>query len=178
MESQYLVLGRVVKAHGLRGEVKLLLLAESWAPFASLDFLWLARPGAAAKRFALQAARGQGTAVLLKLGGVESPETAAGLVGCEAGVPRGEAPSAPDGRFYHYDILGLAVVHRGEPLGTVTEILETPAHDIYVVQGPRGEWLLPATRVHIRGIDLAARRIEVNPDTDVPGLLGGGEEIR
>jgi len=174
---EYLVLGRVVKVHGVRGEVKLLLFADSWAPFESLRRVWLGAPGAAFQPFELQAARGQDRAVLLKLAGVDSPEVAAGLVGRELGVPRGEAPPAPDGRFYHYDILGLDVVHGSEPVGTVAEILETPAHDVYVVQGPGGEWMLPATRTHIRAIDLAAGRIELDPATDLAGLLAGGEEV-
>jgi hypothetical protein len=35
--------------------------------------------------------------------------------------------------------------------------------------------MLPATRTHIAAIDVAAGRIELSPDADVPGLLGGGE---
>jgi ribosomal 30S subunit maturation factor RimM len=62
------------------------------------------------------------------------------------------------------------------PLGSVREILETPAHDVFVVQGPIGEWLLPATRAHIRRIDLAAERIEIEPMTGLVSPSSGGEE--
>ena len=91
-------------------------------------------------------------------------------------IPRAEAPDPPEGAFYHYDILGLKVVHGDQSLGTVREILETPAHDVYVVRGPAGEWMLPATRVHVRRIDPAAGRIEIEPGVDVAALLSGGEE--
>ena len=176
MPPEHLILGRVIRTHGIRGEVKLLLQAESWAPFQSFRRLWLAAPGAPFRPFAVEAAREQDRTVLLKLAGVDSPEAAARLVGQEVGVPRADAPPPPEGSFYHYDILGLQVVHGTVGLGTVEEILETPAHDVYVVRGPAGEWMLPATRRHIRRIDLAARRVELDPATDVSGLLAGGEE--
>ena len=57
-----------------------------------------------------------------------------------------------------------------EGLGRVREIVETPAHDVYVIDGSAGEWLLPATRVHIRRIDLAAGRIELDPAADLSGF--------
>ncbi len=170
----YLVLGRVVRTHGVRGEVKVVPLAP-WEPFRVLPRLWLGPPGGPYRAFGVEGQRMAAGAVLLKLSGIDSVEAAAVLVGSEVSVPRTEAPAPREGVFYHYDILGLVVVHEGQALGEVTEILETPAHDVYVVRGDAGEWMLPATRVHIRGIDVAAGRIELQPEVDVPGLLTGGE---
>lgn len=172
----YLILGRVIKSHGLRGEVKVACFADSWAPFRNLRRLWLGPTEGPFKPFMLEGDREGDRAVVLKLHGVETPEAAAGLVGYEVAIPRAEAPAPPEGAFYHYDILGLKVVHGDQSLGTVREILETPAHDVYVVRGPAGEWMLPATRVHVRRIDPAAGRIEIEPGVDVAALLSGGEE--
>lgn len=172
----YLILGRVIKSHGLRGEVKVACFADSWAPFRTLRRLWLGPTEGPFKPFMLEGGREGDRAVVLKLQGVETPEAAAGLVGYEVAILRAEAPAPPEGAFYHYDILGLDVVHGEQSLGTVREILETPAHDVYVVQGPAGEWMLPATRAHVRRVDLAAGRIEVEPGVDVATLLSGGEE--
>jgi 16S rRNA processing protein RimM len=169
-----LVLGRVVRTHGVRGELKVAPLAR-WEPFRALARLWIGPPGGPARAFAVERGRAAAGAVLLKLSGVDSVEAAATLVGSEVTVPRPDAPAPPAGSFYHYDILGLAVVHEGRGLGEVAEILETPAHDVYVVRGDAGEWMLPATRAHIRGIDLAAGRIELQPEVDLPGLVAGGE---
>lgn len=173
----YMILGRVVKAHGLRGEVKVALVAESWEPFRSLGRCWLGPPGGSSQLFRLERGQGRGHEVVLKLGGVDTSEAAAGLVGHEVAIPRGEAPALPEGTFYHYDILGLQVWEGDRPLGSVREILETPAHDVYVVQGPTGEWMLPATRAHIRRIDLAAGRIELEPWVDLVTQTSGGDEV-
>jgi 16S rRNA processing protein RimM len=110
---------------------------------------------------------------VLKLAGIDSPETASALAGCELAIPRAEAPQLPEDTFYHYDILELEVVLGERALGTVREILETPAHDVYVIQGALGDWLLPATRAHIRRVDVEAGRIELDPTADVAGLIAG-----
>ena len=108
----------------------------------------------------------------LKLAGTDSPEAAALLRGWELAIPREAAPDPPEGSFYHADLQGLTVTDGARSLGTVVEILETPAHDVFVVRGDAGEWMLPATRVHVRRIDLTARRIEIQP---MDGLLDAAE---
>lgn len=166
----YLVLGRITKVHGIRGGVKVVLYAESWAPFRGLDRYWVGPPGGPYRAAGVQVEAERGRSLALKLTGVDSPEAAAALVGHEIVIPRADAPPPPDGAFYHYDILGLDVVAGARKLGAVCEILETPAHDVYVIDGPGGEWLLPATRAHIRRVDLGAGRIEVDPGADLAGL--------
>jgi 16S rRNA processing protein RimM len=67
--------------------------------------------------------------------------------------------------------VGLEVVsEEGEALGRVREILAAGAGDVYVVDGPRGEWLLPAGPL-VRNIDLAAGRLVIHV---LPGLLPEG----
>jgi 16S rRNA processing protein RimM len=171
----YLVLGRVAKPHGLLGEVKIASFAETWEPFRTLTGCWLGPAGGPFQHFRLERGQEQGRAVVLKLAGVDSLEAAAGLMGYEVAVPRSEAPAPPPGVYYHYDILGLEVVDADQSLGSVREILETPAHEVYVIQGPSGEWLLPATRAHIRRIDLAAGRIEIEPLAGLVSPSSGGE---
>jgi 16S rRNA processing protein RimM len=172
----YMILGRVVKAHGLRGEVKVALDAESWEPFRSIDRCWIGPPAGPLQPFRLERGRGRGHTVVLKLEGVDTPEAAAGLRDHEVAIPRTEAPALPEGIYYHADILGLQVWEGDRHLGSVREILETPAHDVYVIQGPTAEWMLPATRAHIRRIDLAAGRIELEHWVDLVTPNSGGEE--
>ncbi len=177
-QQGFLILGRVVKPHGLRGEVKMACFADSWEPFRSVDRVWVGPPDGPFQPLELKQAREQdrARAVVISLAGVESPEVAARLVGYEVAIPRVEAPSLPDGFFYHYDILGLEVQEASRSLGTVCEILEMPAHDVYIIRGPAGEWMLPATRAHIRRIDLPAGRIEIEPGMDLVSATSGGEE--
>jgi 16S rRNA processing protein RimM len=177
----YLTLGQVAKPHGLQGEVLVALFADAWTPFEGLARCWVSGQDGAFRPLEVEGSRSHGAGVILKLAGVETPEAAAALVGSELAIPRAEAPAPAPGTYYHYDLLGLRVVSGERMLGTVREILCTSAHDLYVVDGPSGEWILPAARAYIRCIDLAAGRIELDPAADVPGLMGGppaGGEIR
>ena len=176
VQPRFLILGRVIKPHGIRSEVRMACFADSWGPFRDVHRVWVGPPGGPFHPVELTQSRTQDRAILITLAGVETPEAAARLVGYEVAVPRTEAPPLPDGRFYHYDILGLEVQEGGRFLGTVCEILEIPAHDVYVIRGPAGEWMLPATRTHIRRIDLAAGRIEIEPGMDLVAATSGGEE--
>ncbi len=161
----------VLRAHGLRGEVQVRLLADSWAALGRPATLTVEPRGAAGPRpLAVEGVRGGRDRLILKLAGVETREAAAGLAGCRLGMPRAAAPPLPEGQFYHYDILGLAVVDAGgRDLGRVAEILSAPGNDVYVIRGPRGEWLLPAARAVIAAVDLEAGLLRVR---DVSGLLG------
>ena len=168
----YLILGRIVKVHGIRGEVKVALHADGWAPFQAISRCWVAPQGGAFRPAEIQRARDGGRAVVLKLTWIDSPEAAAALLGHDVAIPRVDAPPPPDGTFYHYDILGLEVVAGTRSLGSVREILDTPTHDVYVVRRNAGEWLLPALRAYIGRIDLPAGRIELDPTADWAGLVG------
>jgi 16S rRNA processing protein RimM len=172
----YLILGRITKAHGVRGEAKVVLYADDWAPFRGFPRCWVGPRGGPFRSFGIEAGNERGRTVTLKLEGVDTPEAVAPLLGQEVAIPRADAPPPPEGAFYHYDILGLEVVSGDRALGSVREIVETPAHDVYVIKRETGEWLLPATRVCIRRIDLAAGRIELEPSADVAGLGGGDRE--
>ncbi|MBI4537823.1 MAG: 16S rRNA processing protein RimM [candidate division NC10 bacterium] len=170
----FLILGRILKPYGVRGEVKVASWAEGTALLCQLAECWVGPPDGAWQAVAIERSRLQGRAVILKLAGVGSPEAARSLVGREVAIPREAAPDPPEGSYYHADLLGLAVTDGERALGAVVEILETAAHDVLVVRGEAGEWLLPATRAHIRRIDLASRRLEIQPMDGLIEATGGG----
>ena len=172
----HLALGHVVRSQGLHGEVKVAWYPDRWEPFRTVATLWLGTPGGPRQPFQVERAWSQGRAVVFKLAGIETPEVAASLIGHEVTIPREAAPEPPPGTFYHYDILGLTVLEGGRSLGIVREILETPAHDVYVVDGAHGEWLLPATHAHIRRLDPAAGVIEIEPWGDLVPPSSGGDD--
>lgn len=84
--------------------------------------------------------------------------------------------SLPEGQYYHDQIIGLQVrTNKGELLGTVTDILTGKSNDNYIVQGPRGEVLIPAIEDVVQSIDLNRKCITINP---INGLLDLNEKSR
>lgn len=101
--------------------------------------------------------------MILHVEGCEDRETAEAFRGSELLIPMLAAELLPEGVYYRWQILGLAVMEEGgQHLGTVMDILETGANDVYVVRGdgPR-ELLLPAIESVILEVDLEAGQLLV-----------------
>jgi 16S rRNA processing protein RimM len=151
----------VLRAHGTQGELACEVVTEFPQRFRRTKRLFLTPPagpgrgeplaGAMPTPYAVQRARvaphrGQ-SEVILSLDGVPDRDAADKLRGWLVQVPEREAWKLPRGRYYWHQIVGLRVVTaEGEEIGTVSEILETGANDVYVVKGPGGERLIPAIK--------------------------------
>ncbi len=162
----HLVIGRIVAARGVHGELKVEISTDEPDRFFRLREVYL---GDALTHFAVKRARLFQGYALLTLHGIEDRTTAEGWRGMYVYVKAEDAIPLAEGEYYHYQIRGLwAITTEGEKLGRVTEVLATGANDVYVVQGAQGEILLPAIRDVILNIDLKAGSLLVRlPD----GLL-------
>lgn len=177
-KPRLMLVAEVLRAHGVEGAVQVRLLADSWEGLGRPRTLYLEpeadgeAEGGEPKAFRVEWVEGGGTRLIVKLAAVGTRDQAAALAGRRLGIPRAAAPALPEGTYYHYDVLGLVVRDaEGRDLGRVVEIVPTPGNDVYVVRGSRGEWLLPAARAVIAGVDLAAGVLRVR---DVTGLLEQG----
>ena len=139
--------GRIVNTHGVSGEVKI----EVWLD--SPQFVRrCGRVFVNGTERKLLSARVQKSFLLAKLEGVEDLNAAMALKGRVLEIAREDAPLPPGGYFLP-DILGARVVDEaGTELGTLTDVLERPASDVYVVQGET-EHLIPAVPAFILHTD-------------------------
>ena len=159
MSDLLLAVGRVVRPHGVRGELLLDILTDFPERLAEKEVVYL---GEAAVPHPLRRARVHRGRLLIQLEDCLTLEAAEALRGQLVQIKEAEASPLPAGRYYQHQILGLDVLtETGEKLGQVTEILETGANDVYVVTGPGGEVLLPALNSVVIQIDLEAHRIIV-----------------
>ena len=82
----------------------------------------------------------------------------------------------PEGQYYHDQIIGLEVVTTaGETIGTVTDILTNKSNDNYIVEGTRGQVLIPAIEDVVESIDIKGGRITIRV---IDGLLELNEKSR
>jgi len=161
----YFVVGKIVGAHGVRGEVKVSLLTdnpERFRPGARL-FLALEEGPVAVEVVSARPHKGM---MLVKLASVPDRTAAELLQWRRLLIPEVEVMPLGEHENYAHDLIGLSVeTVTGEVLGEVMEILFTPANDVYVVSGPRGELLLPALRDVVLRVDLEAGKMVVQvPD--------------
>lgn len=164
-EAGYLVIGTIVGAHGIRGEVKVTPLTDFPERFKPGTRLFVGRQPDV-RPVEIVAARPHKGMWLVKLSTVPDRNAAELLNDQYLLIPEADAMPLGEHENYVHDLIGLAVVTtEGEPLGRITEVIFTPANDVYVVQGDAGELLLPALRSVVVAVDLDARRMTVNlPD--------------
>ena len=164
-EPRYLAIARVQKPWGVRGELKLEVLTSFPDQLGRLKCVYL---GDKAVRHDVVRFFWHGDELLLQLADVRDRNGAEPLRGQLVQIAREEAVPLQAGQFYEHQIIGLSVVTAdGHALGQVAEVLATGANDVYVVQGPRGEILLPARAEVVRAIDLDAGTMTV---VLLPGL--------
>lgn len=169
MPTKFLAVGRVLRPHGLRGELLLETLTDFPERLDDAETVYL---GAAAEPHPLEAARRRRGQLLIRLRDCADRDAADAFCGQLVQIRIEDSAPPPPGSYYHHQIIGLSVLtEEGEALGEVTEILETGANDVYVVNGLSGEILLPALQSVIRRIDLDAKRMTVHL---LDGLRGHG----
>lgn len=163
-----ILVGRVVGAFGVRGEVKL----ESWTEPRSAIFgyrPWILRDARGNER-ELTTVRGRqvGKGLSAEIPGVDDREAAEAMRGVEVFVARSALPKPAEGEFYWSDLEGLAVeTVDGVPLGAVSHLFATGANDVLVARDGDRERMIPFVRPRfITDIDLEAGRITVDWDTD------------
>ena len=109
-------------------------------------------------------ARFQNGRPVIGIEGVETINDAEELAGLELRVPVEELAALPAGMFYHHDLVGCAVVTGGgEKVGTVEGVEGTLSGSRLVVAGAKGEILIPLAAEICRTIDVAGKRIVIEP---------------
>jgi len=163
------VAGRVVRAHGIRGEVVVEPLSEDPSRFAPGSSLLIGDPDGAPAEMRVRASRPHQGRLLVLFDGIEDRNGAEALRGSLISIDAGAAPPPPAGRYYAHEIEGLRVVDEaGNDLGTVSGILETRANDVWIVSYRGREVLVPAVHEIVVDVDVLGGRIVVRP---VPGLF-------
>ena len=169
--ADWIAVGRIVGAFGVRGQLKVVPTGRSPERFRQLERLYV---GETHDHYEIEHCQVRRTEVLLKLKGIDTREAAIAQRYVYVYVPESEALALPPGEYFVHQIVGLQVLTTaGEDLGTVEEVLSTGANDVYVVPGPRGEVLIPALKTVIRTIDLATGQLIVELP---PGLLATAKQ--
>lgn len=180
--DQFVSVGKVTKAHGIKGEIKVFAYSEVPEDFQQYRVLTLVperSESTAYKRefsgrgsmveYSVVRCRTKGKAAILILDGVGSRDEAEALCGSEIWVEKNTLQPLESDEYYWHDMLGLRVVSDdGMELGTVQNLFATGAHDVLVVKGRGREYLIPAKKEFVVSVDRGTQTLVVCPP---PGLL-------
>jgi len=159
-----LVVGRIVRPHGIRGEVVVDVRTDEPAQRFAPGSVLLTDPGSAP--LTIESSRPHLGRWLLVLAGVHDRDGADALRGVELRVDSADLPPNTDpDEFHDHQLVGLAAVSvGGEALGEVVRIDHAPASDLLVLRLPTGRTgLVPFVRTIVPEVDVAAGRVVIDP---------------
>ena len=153
------LVGRVLRPHGLAGELQVEPITDFPGRFSPGGVLFLQDDPYRVE----YAHYGNDAWLLLKLEGIDSSEDAKPFTGQPLFVCRESVPSLPQGEYYYFQLLDMQVyTPQGDYLGRISEIMQTGSNDVYVVTDGDRETLVPALEDVIRTVDVEARWMVVD----------------
>ena len=159
---ELLQVGAILSTHGLKGEVKVFPTTDDKQRFLELnECIW--EKGTKRENLTIQSCRFFKSLVILKFRGIDDINAVEPYVKGNLFVDRDHAVACEEGEYFIADLIGLSVVEdTGRDLGYLTDVIETGANDVYVVEKDGREILIPAIRQCILDVDLAGSVMTVH----------------
>ena len=153
----------IKRTKGVKGWVRAEPLTPNLDRFHHVESVVIEKQDAPDRSYELESWQPEQSHILLKFVGIDSPEYAAEvLVKGYVTIAKKEVLDTPTGVHYVFDIVGCNVENAaGKLLGEVIDVMSIPSNDIYVVNGPSGELLIPAVNNIVLDINTTDRRIVV-----------------
>ena len=163
-ELEFITIGQILGPWGTKGKLKVKVITDFPQRFTPSAKIYVNR-----KPVTIDSTEWHKGQAIIKVNTINSMEDVHRLKGQPIEIHHSQLKSLPEGQYYHFQLIGLEVwTTQGELLGNITEILTAASNDTYIVQGTRGEILIPAIEDIVKSIDLNEGRLIIEP---VEGLL-------
>ena len=163
-QMEFMTIGRILTTFGIKGKLKVKPETDFPQRFACGARVYINR-----QPMTVSDSEWHGDRLALKLETINSLEDARKLRGKVVEIHHSQIHSLPEGQYYHFQLIGLEVwTTRGERLGNITEIISAVSNDTYVINGEKGEILIPAIEDVVKSVYLEKGRLVIEP---IEGLL-------
>jgi len=164
-----ILIGHVVRPHGLTGLVRIVSYAQSKETFLEAGSVFLNTGENELYERKVVSIRPHRSVFFLKLSGLNSIDQAEALRGAGILIKKDSLVKKDKDEFFWYELLGLDVyLTTGQYLGVLKEIFPTGSNDVYVVEGQGTEFLIPAIDQVVKEINIPRKTMVISP---VKGLL-------
>lgn len=162
MIKDYLELGQIVSTHGIKGEMRF----NPWCdtPDFVKKFKTLYFDNKGEKEIKVISARPHGNVVIIMLDGIDDIDKARALKNKVLYMKRSDA-LLPKGTWFIQELIDCTVFddNTGNVLGTISDVSETGANDVWHIITPKGEVLIPAIKQVVVSVDVEEGIIRINP---------------
>jgi 16S rRNA processing protein RimM len=162
-QPSFIVIARIVRTRGNRGEVLADLYTDFPARFDSLADVWLEWPDGSRKIVKVENTWEHKGRRVLKFEGIDSISSAERLPGAWLMVEFRNAVPLDEGTYFDHDLVGCTVNSTGgEELGTVKEVIRITGNNQLLIMGKHGEFMVPAVDGICREVSIERKRIVVD----------------
>lgn len=164
-DKEFVLVGKVVKPHGIRGEFCIKSFADSPFLFDEIQRIFLREGKRRPQPVTVRSWRTHKNMLLMTVNQVADRNRAEELRGCEVLVRAEDLPEISDEEFYLYQVEGFRVVlEDGRDVGRLTGFIESPGQDVWSITTPQDrEVLLPAVPEFILDVDMDGQTIVIEP---------------
>ncbi|MBP2653157.1 MAG: rimM [Firmicutes bacterium] len=159
VDNSLITIGKIVAPHGVRGDVRVIPLTDFPERFQTMKYVLLDD----GRKLGIKEVKYHKQFVLLSFIGLSDRNAVEELKGKIIKVTREELVALPEGHYYTFDIIGLAVYDEtGTFLGIVKEVMPTGSNDVYIVEAEnQHSIMIPALKDVVKIIDLQSKRMTV-----------------
>lgn len=161
--EQLIEIGKIVNTYGIKGFLKIVPYTDDITRFEDLESIYIEIKGSL-KTVIIEEVKYNKNLVLLKLKGIDDINTAEVYKSCSIKIDRKDAVKLPEDSYFIIDLIGLNVyTDNNEELGSIIDVYQTSANDIYVVKNEMGKQvLLPAIGDVIKNVDIENKKMIVH----------------
>ena len=159
----YVLIGKIVGVHGIKGTNKFKSYAESLSVFNPGRSILIRDNRNREASVELNWVKSHTKTPLISFKGVTDHDQAEALIGAQLFIPETELPELDEDTHYWFELIGIEVyTTQGGYLGRITSIFPTGSNDVYVVKDNKQEMLIPALESVVLDIDLDLKRMRVD----------------
>jgi 16S rRNA processing protein RimM len=165
VDDDLVVVARVARTRGLRGEVVADLYTDFPKRFADLEQVIAVGPDGSRRSLQIEEHWFQGNRIVFKFASYDSIDQAKELAGYQLAVPEAERIELAADHFYEWELVGCRVESvDGTSIGVVSEVLKTGGVEVLLIAGDAGrEYMVPMAHEICVEIDIAQKRIRIDP---------------
>ncbi|AKQ33829.1 ribosome maturation factor RimM [Candidatus Coxiella mudrowiae] len=166
MQNKKVIMGRLARAYGVQGWIKIVSFTD---PIKNLLTYknWFIRHHNEWQLFSLRTGRIHGPFLVVKLEGLDDPETAKQYTNDLIAVERNTLTPLEENEYYWTDLIGMRIITtEGVALGTVKSLLETGSNDVLITSNQGHGRLIPYLSHVVKSVDIENKIIMVNWNAD------------
>ena len=158
---EYIVVGKIVNTHGIKGDIKVYPYTDDIERFSNLKSIYIGKEKLSIE---IENAKYHKGMVLLKLKGFDNINEVLHFKDETIFIDEKDKVKLPKDNYFIYELIDCKVFDMaGNPLGYIKDVLQNSSNDVYIVQDKDKEYLIPAVKQFVKEVNVIEKKIIIDP---------------